>query len=86
MRSLKLAMRDHCLAPDGSQGCFPAAHGEEDALNANEFCPRRKTRFPASLYIIGVPLNRIFEHLDATIAEATPLYELCSSLLQARSE
>jgi hypothetical protein len=36
--------------------------------------------------IVGVPLNRIFEHLDATIAEATPLYELCCSVLQAGSE
>jgi hypothetical protein len=34
---------------------------------------------------VGVPLNRIFEHLDATIAEATPLYELCASLLQVDS-
>ncbi len=35
---------------------------------------------------VGVPLNGIFEHLDATIAEATPLYELCSSVLRASSE
>jgi len=27
----------------------------------------------------GVPLNSIFEHLDATIEEAAPLYELCTS-------
>jgi hypothetical protein len=34
----------------------------------------------------GVPFNRIFEHLDVTIAEATPLYELCSGVLQAVSK
>ena len=34
----------------------------------------------------GVPLNGIFEHLDSTIAEATPLYELCTSVLQPGSE
>ena len=35
---------------------------------------------------VGVPLNSIFEHLDTTIAEATPLYELCTSLLESASE
>jgi len=35
--------------------------------------------------IVGVPLNSIFEHLDTTIAEATPLYELCASLLEPAS-
>ncbi|MGB0014120.1 MAG: hypothetical protein WBQ03_21155 [Candidatus Sulfotelmatobacter sp.] len=35
---------------------------------------------------IGVPHSRIFEHLDATIVEATPLYELCASVLQPASE
>jgi hypothetical protein len=29
----------------------------------------------------GVSINNIFEHLEATIAEATPLYELCASVL-----
>src|SRR5271169_2531060 len=28
---------------------------------------------------VGVPINDIFEHLTSTIAEATPLYELCAS-------
>lgn len=31
----------------------------------------------------GVPTNKIFEHLEATIAEATPLYELCENVLNA---
>jgi hypothetical protein len=34
----------------------------------------------------GVPTNKIFEHLEATIAEATPLYELCENVLNASSE
>jgi hypothetical protein len=29
----------------------------------------------------GVPDDAIFEHLSATIAAATPLYELCASVL-----
>jgi hypothetical protein len=32
---------------------------------------------------VGVPINDIFEHLDATIEEATPLYELCASVLRS---
>ena len=31
--------------------------------------------------LFGVPTNELFEHLRATIAEATPLYELCASVL-----
>jgi hypothetical protein len=31
----------------------------------------------------GVPINDIFEHLDATIAQATALYELCASVLSS---
>jgi len=34
---------------------------------------------------VGVPLNRVFEHLDATITAATPLYELCANLLRVDS-
>ena len=30
---------------------------------------------------VGVPINDFFEHLSATIAEATPFYELCASVL-----
>jgi hypothetical protein len=30
---------------------------------------------------LGVPINDFFEHLSATIAEATPFYELCASVL-----
>jgi len=30
---------------------------------------------------VGVPIDAIFEHLSATMAEATPLYELCASVL-----
>jgi len=37
------------------------------------------------LRFVGVPLSRIFEHLDATILEATPLYELCANVLQVDS-
>ena len=31
----------------------------------------------------GVPITDVFEHLAATMAEATPLYELCASVLEA---
>jgi hypothetical protein len=34
-------------------------------------------------YFVGVPIPDRFEHLAATIAEATPLYELCASVLEA---
>jgi hypothetical protein len=38
--------------------------------------------FPCKALIrFGVPNNKIFEHLEATIADATPLYELCASVL-----
>ena len=44
---------------------------------------RHRNAFHAEL---GVPLNNIFEHLEATIGEATPLYELCASVLQPASD
>jgi hypothetical protein len=31
---------------------------------------------------VGVPIDDPFEHLQATIADATPLYELCASVLE----
>ena len=30
----------------------------------------------------GVPINDVFEHFTSTIAEATPLYELCARVLE----
>lgn len=33
----------------------------------------------------GVPTTDLFEHLTATITEATPLYELCASVLELSS-
>jgi hypothetical protein len=33
------------------------------------------------LYFVGVPISDFFEHLAVTISEATPLYELCASVL-----
>ncbi len=52
-------------------------------------CPRcvpgEKRGFQQVLWIVDVPINKIFEHLDATIADATPLYELCASVLESRS-
>jgi len=30
---------------------------------------------------VGVPISDFFEHLAVTISEATPLYELCASVL-----
>jgi hypothetical protein len=39
--------------------------------------------FVKVLYFVGVPVPDHFEHLAATIAEATPLYELCASVLEA---
>ena len=35
--------------------------------------------------VVGVPISDFFEHLAATIAEATPLYELCASVLELSS-
>jgi len=34
------------------------------------------------VYFVGVPDDAIFEHLSATLEEATPLYELCASVLE----
>jgi len=36
-----------------------------------------------TLGLVGVPTTDDFEHLAATITEATPLYELCASVLEA---
>jgi hypothetical protein len=33
------------------------------------------------VYFVGVPISDFFEHLAVTISEATPLYELCASVL-----
>ncbi len=39
--------------------------------------------FVETFYFVAVPITDIFEHLDATTAEATPLYELCASVLSS---
>ncbi len=41
--------------------------------NKDRYCER----------VVGVPITDDFEHLAATITEATPLYELCASVLEA---
>jgi hypothetical protein len=38
--------------------------------------------FVEVIYFVGVPTNNFFEHLSATIAEATPFYELCARVLE----
>jgi hypothetical protein len=54
-------------------------------LLAADHRTERKSRRSQVVERFGVPLNGIFEHLDTTIAEATPLYELCTSLLEPAS-
>jgi hypothetical protein len=39
-----------------------------------------------TLGLVGVPTADLFEHLTATITEATPLYELCASVLELSSD
>jgi hypothetical protein len=47
------------------------------------FVPTKTLPIPRKLLKkLGVPINDLFEHLTATIAEATPLYELCASVLE----
>ena len=41
-----------------------------------------KPAIPQIVDKVGVPIPDRFEHLAATIAEATPLYELCASVLE----
>jgi hypothetical protein len=49
-----------------------------------QFIPTNDHRHSSNdVYKFGVPINEIFEHLDATIAEATPLYELCANVLRS---
>jgi hypothetical protein len=43
---------------------------------------KKNGAFVEVFYFVGVPINDLFEHLTATIAEATPLYELCASVLE----
>jgi len=48
------------------------------------FVPAPKVAVPRKLLKrFGVPITNHFEHLAAMIAEATPLYELCASVLEA---
>jgi hypothetical protein len=48
------------------------------------FVPAKNPHCSFKLLVrLGVPINEVFEHLDATIAEATPLYELCANLLRS---
>jgi hypothetical protein len=83
-----------------SPGSFPTAastrRGAQDDARARGEIQCREDQAAGShrswrvtirqaFYFVGVPLNRIFEHLDATIVEATPLYELCASVLQVDS-
>jgi hypothetical protein len=42
---------------------------------------KKSDRIAETFYFVGVPDHAIFEHLSATIAAATPLYELCASVL-----
>jgi len=44
---------------------------------------KKRGDFAEALYFVGVPITDVFEHLAATITEATPLYELCASVLEA---
>ncbi len=43
---------------------------------------KKNAGFMEVYYSFGVPINDLFEHLTTTIAEATPLYELCASVLE----
>jgi hypothetical protein len=53
-----------------------------DRLSSDRFVKQRVGSSPIK-YLIGVPINEILEHLDATIADATPLYELCTNVLRS---
>jgi hypothetical protein len=59
----------------GPKTAFSIGPGAVPRHAAAEQVPREPYSILASL------LTDFFEHLDATIAEATPLYELCASVL-----
>jgi hypothetical protein len=63
-----------------------AYHQNQKFLNtANPTLFQQLRSLAHSQTVVGVPLNNIFEHLEATIGAATPLYELCASVLQQPS-
>jgi len=60
-----------------------AHRGVIQQLNRSVTRSAPKPAIPQVVEKFGVPIPDRFEHLAATIAEATPLYELCASVLEA---
>lgn len=60
-----------------------AHRGVIQQLNRSVTRSAPKPAIPQVIEKVGVPIPDRFEHLAATIAEATPLYELCASVLEA---
>jgi hypothetical protein len=55
--------------------------GSQARLNGSNWIMKKSGDSVEAFYFVGVPINDFFEHLSATIAEATPVYELCASVL-----
>jgi hypothetical protein len=59
-----------------------AHRGVIQQLNRSVTRSAPKPAIPQIVDKVGVPIADLFEHLPATIADATPLYELCASVLE----
>jgi hypothetical protein len=70
-------------APDARKHWRLGKPGQKLATELCLFVPAPKVAVPRKLLKrFGVPIADLFEHLPATIADATPLYELCASVLE----
>ena len=69
-------------APDARKHWRLDKPGQKLATELCLFVPAPKVAVPRKLLKrFGVPDHDPFEHLLATIADATPLYELCARVL-----
>jgi flagellar biosynthesis regulator FlbT len=60
-----------------------AHRGVIQQLNRSVTRRAPKAAIPQVVEKVGGPISDHFEHLEAMMAEATPLYELCASVLEA---
>ncbi len=70
----------------GQTGAEGRDFEDQAGLSGSNWIMKKSGGIAKAFYFFGVPLNNIFEHLEATIGEAKPLYELCASVLQPASE
>jgi hypothetical protein len=66
----------------GKAGAEGRGLGDQTGLSGSNWIMKKNGGFVEVYCFVGVPTTDDFEHLTATIAEATPLYELCASVLE----